>query len=317
MARWHLKAAVQGTIALMPRSTDINRVFQRRVTRSLDVTLDSITPKWNQTAELVNDWRTASGRTGPFTALEIGTGWLPVAPLALRAAGASAVVTIDITPLLVEREVRATMSVVAAGLESSALESLSADLAGDINNALAAPDGTSPAELLKQCGIDAMVGDAGATTLDDGSIELSISNNTFEHIAPEILERILIEMRRLSSSVGGGSAHFIDLKDHYALVDPTIGVYNFLQYPDRRWRWFNNPLQYQNRLRASDYRRIAEAAGFSIALERNASDDACELPSTIASQFDHYERDDLLVHSMWVTLVPADSRPPGPTSLPG
>ena len=52
----------------------------------------------------------------------------------------------------------------------------------------------------------------------------------------------------------------IDLADHYSYFDKSSSRYHFLRYDDRRWRWANSPLQYQNRLR-SDYRRLVEGAG--------------------------------------------------------
>ena len=37
MKRWHFKAAAQGLIALLPYRQRVNRVFQTRVSRTLDL----------------------------------------------------------------------------------------------------------------------------------------------------------------------------------------------------------------------------------------------------------------------------------------
>jgi hypothetical protein len=303
MAKWHLKAGIQGAMAVAPRSSDLNRLFQRYVTRSLNPTVERVRAKWGQTHELVSAWRDATGRSGDFAALEVGTGWLPVAPLALLAAGATSVVTLDVQRLLRPAEVRSTLRTVLDGLEAGAIPSQRIDLAQSIQRVTEMPIDTSPERLLAELGIAAVVGDARATELPSRSIDLSVSNNTFEHIPAGDLERILVELRRLCSD-DGGSAHFIDLKDHYAGFDPSIGVYNYLRYPARRWRWYNNALQYQNRLRASDYQTIAERAGFAIAHLRTASGLDEDVPDPIAAEFESYERQDLLVHSVWITLLP-------------
>jgi hypothetical protein len=252
----------------------------------------------------VESWRSATDTDGEFSALEIGTGWHPVAPLALRAAGATSVITLDVTSHLRVREIRETLAVIASGLAAGTLDSTDHRFGQVLHDALALSEETPPDELLSACGVVSLVGDATAIDLPDRSIDLSVSNNTFEHIpAPDLLD-ILAEMRRLATP-RGGSAHFVDLKDHYHMVDPTIGVYNFLQYSDRRWRWYNNSLHFQNRLRAPDYRRLVEDAGFRIADERVERGSPTELDGIEpASRFSHHELDDLLVHSMWLTLVP-------------
>jgi hypothetical protein len=70
---------------------------------------------------------------------------------------------------------------------------------------------------------------------------------------------------------------FIDYKDHYSYFDHGISTYNFLQYSDRKWRFFNPPLHYQNRLRHGDYLRLFQQAGFEILDERRTDGTAADL----------------------------------------
>ncbi len=298
---WRLKAGMQGVMSLLPRSSELNRVFQRHVTRSLDVTSEMVESKWSQTRQLVALWSDRRALGGNFSALEIGTGWLPIAPLALRAAGAASVVTLDVENLLAESEVRQTVLLVAEGIENEQLACDRPDFAVELRAALQAAGG--PARTLEACGVKAIVGDATSTALPSGSIDLSVSNNTLEHIPSPILSDIFSEMLRLMSPIGA-SAHFIDLKDHYAGFDRSIGVYNFLAYGHRKWRWYNNSLQYQNRLRASDYRELAKRAGLEIAVELVEREEATALPPKgVATMFDTYDLDDLLVHSQSLLLT--------------
>lgn len=299
---WRLKAGVQGLMAMLPRSADLNRVFQRHVTRSLDVTSQTVVSKWDQTRQLVSMWRDASGVDGDFSALEVGTGWLPIAPPALRAAGAGSVLTLDIEDLLAENEVRQTLALVAEGLESGELACEEPDLAPVLRAGLELR--SSPRDMLAACGVEPIVGDATSTILPSGSVDLSVSNNTLEHIPEPVLTGVYAELRRLASP-RGASAHFIDLKDHYAGFDASIDVYNFLAYSDREWRRYNNSLQYQNRLRASDHRRLAESAGLVVAAELVERGDVARLPTRgLAPRFEGYGADDLLVHSQWLLLTP-------------
>ena len=93
-----------------------------------------------------------------------------------------------------------------------------------------------------------------ATDLDfpAAHFDLICSNNTFEHVYPEVLRGILSEFRRVVKQ-DGVMSHFIDLSDHFAHLDRSIGIYNFLRFTPRQWRWIDNDIQPQNRLRWADY----------------------------------------------------------------
>lgn len=295
---WRAKALAQGVISHLPRSTDLNRALQRRITGSLVITPEAIAKKWNQTLDLVEMWA-VDGQTD-FTALEIGTGWVPIAPLALRAAGASDVVTVDVQPLLRLEEVHATLLEVARALETGTLRSVNPKLADELRRALS-EDHRSPEELLAACGVRALVGDIERSGVTHSSIDVSVSNNTFEHVPGPDLLRIVRALARLQAD-GGASVHFIDLKDHYAGFDGQISVYNFLRYSERRWRWYNNGLQYQNRLRASDYRALFADAGVDVFAELTEGDLDGLATVSRAAEFAGYSKEDAAVHSMWVGL---------------
>ena len=51
-------------------------------------------------------------------------------------------------------------------------------------------------------------------------------------------------------------SHFIDMSDHFAHFDKSITIYNFLRFSERQWKWIDNIIQPQNRLRIFDYKRI-------------------------------------------------------------
>lgn len=107
-------------------------------------------------------------------------------------------------------------------------------------------------------------------------------------------------------------SHFIDLVDHYAHFDRRLTPYNFLRFRPGVWRLLNNPLQYQNRLRVSDYRDAHSRAGFRIVREENDDSGAAQLDCLqVAPEFRHYSRQDLAVTSSWMV-----SRLDGPGAGP-
>lgn len=302
MPNWRFKAALQLTMSVLPRSAALNRVFQRRVTKSLAVTPDRLAKKWGATRRHVEDWRASCGGEGPFTVLEVGTGWHPIAPLALVAAGASSATTVDRTSLLDPDSTRAVLLAVADGVESGRLAADVPEVADRFRIAAmsSAPDAVA---MLAAAGVRCEVGDLQGLALPTGSVDLSITNNTLEHIPPEQLAELLAELARIAGPTGA-SAHFIDLADHYSQFDRRITAYNFLAYTDRWWRLYNNDLHFQNRLRASDYRELLRTAGLAIVAESCERGEPSELPAALAPRFRRYRTDDLLVHSMWVVCRP-------------
>ncbi|MCC6383697.1 MAG: class I SAM-dependent methyltransferase [Bacteroidia bacterium] len=81
-----------------------------------------------------------------------------------------------------------------------------------------------------------LIGDAGKHPLRNNSIDLLGSNNTFEHIYPDIRIPILIEFKQVGKRKGGVMSHFIDMSDHLVHSDKSINIYNFLQFSDRPWK---------------------------------------------------------------------------------
>lgn len=105
--------------------------------------------------------------------------------------------------------------------------------------------------------------DARHTDLADSSIDVVTSTNTLEHIPPHDIVRILTEMRRILRPRGILSVG-IDYQDHYSYFGRDITVHNCLRYSDRRWRWFNNDVHFQNRLRHDDHLGPITGAGFRV-----------------------------------------------------
>ncbi len=105
--------------------------------------------------------------------------------------------------------------------------------------------------------------DAASTNLPDESIDLIVSNATLEHIPKDSIKEILKESYRILKPTGILS-HAIDYKDHWAYIDSNLSYFDFLQYSEKSWKFKNPDLNYQNRLRHSDYKELFLSAGFII-----------------------------------------------------
>jgi hypothetical protein len=122
-----------------------------------------------------------------------------------------------------------------------------------------------------------LIEDARKLSLKDDSIDLVNSNNTFEHIYPEILIPILKDFKRVVRKDGGVMSHFIDMSDHFAHFDKTISIYNFLEFSDKQWKRMDNSIQPQSRLRIYDYKKIYRDLGIPITEESCREGDVEEL----------------------------------------
>jgi hypothetical protein len=301
-----LKAAAQGMVSLLPGRHRLNRLFQEHITGSVTLTEAGFAGKVAQCAHHLAGFREARGPgRAPRAVLELGTGWYPIVPIGLALAGAEHVATLDVSPLLEPERVHRVLELYAGMVGDGRLDlpGVDEDRAGRLIEAARARRQRGAAEMLDALGVTSFVGDARMVSLPAGSIDLFVSNNTLEHIPVGVLVDILAELRRLAAP-GAVMDHFIDHSDHYAHFDRSINEFNYLRYGPALWRLFNNRLQYQNRLRASDYRRLVEQAGFRVVALESARGAASELAAVnLAAPFRHYGEADLLALRSWLTAV--------------
>ena len=250
----------------------------------------------------VGDWSISMGylsevnfRLRGTRLMEVGTGWYPTLPLCFFLAGAGSIATFDIVRLLGE------------SVTFRLLESLEryvpriADLAGESSDAVHArlldlQRSKNLGELLSTSRIEYFApADGRATGLEPDSIDLVYSNSVLEHVPREVIRGLMQESFRVLKP-GGLAMHNVGCNDHYAFFDKSISFANFLQYGEREWRLWNNPIQYQNRLRAPEFVELAIAAGFEVINKRtHVRPGTLEALASmrIAPQFDCFSRDEL------------------------
>ena len=301
MMSWKFKAAVQNALSLLPAPQRWNHFFQTYVTRPLELSEDLFRCKWavcERHVAVARRWR--DGVEGARV-IELGTGWFPIIPVGLALSGARAVWSVDVEDLLTRRSVVATLRQYHQLLGDGRVNPSCAHAKRRIAAVLERAGRLDAHEMLAELGITYLVADARAIDLPAGSIDLFVSNNTFEHVPRHVLTGILREFRRLAAP-GALSSHHIDMVDHYANFDRSISIYNFIRYSERDWRRYNNPLHYQNRLRVSDFRALHQDCGWQVLEEdsaRKSSEVLRGLP--LAPEFRRYDEADLLVYESWIS----------------
>ncbi len=319
MKKWIAKAIVQKTISYLPAKHHINYFFQKYITKGVQLSdtyfidrLQHFQQHWaaycKDVACNVSPVKTlrATSPPNPLTTLELGTGWYPTIPIALWLSGADQIHTIDISALLDAPKMRTTLLKFQEYHEKGTLQQYCNPLPERLKllQQLLKQENASLESILEACNINYIVGDARQIPLPDKSIHLLTSNNTFEHIYPNILEEILAEMKRVMAS-GGIMSHFIDMSDHFAHFDKSITAYHFLQFTENQWKWIDNSIQPMNRLRINHFKDIYEQVDIPVTEIINWKYDLTELEKvTLASPFDQLPKEDVaVIHSYFISKI--------------
>jgi SAM-dependent methyltransferase len=148
--------------------------------------------------------------------------------------------------------------------------------------------------------------DARKTGFWDNSFDFMSSTAVFEHVPKGDILLILQESERILKK-GGVFSMIIDYQDHYSYFDKNLSVYNYLKYDTDEWKKFSNNLQYQNRLRHSDYLDLIRQTGFVVVKDAPSlpTDEELEVLRSIrlAPEFRHYALTDLGITGSEIVLV--------------
>jgi SAM-dependent methyltransferase len=262
---WKIKGCVQKVLGSIPGGKNLNDRLQlvgglRNFERNIDAKLSD----WKQACHYLADVQFVIPGA---TIVEIGTGWYPVLPICFGFAGARCVKTYDI-----QRHINARLTTRALECIEPHLDSIAQFCASSPpeirmkHRQLLHASGLD--ELLHLAGIEYFApGDARHTGLPSNSVDMVYSNSVFEHVPKQAIFELLQESQRILKP-GGLALHNIGCNDHYAFFDRSISFVNFLRYSEAEWRLWNNPLQYQNRLRAPQFLDLAKDAGLKVIYQR-------------------------------------------------
>lgn len=309
LRRWWLKAAAQGALAAAPGATALDDRLRRRL-RPPRLTTTYFLSKWHHVEAHLRATGSEPGTALPGArVVELGTGWFPIVPLGLALHGAT-VVSIDRNKHLDPARVRLAMQVLSDLEGTGRVRTASPARLDRLRGLLADQSRRSAAELLDPLGITPRIADAQDLSAlpETHGANLLVSNNTLEHVPPDVLGRIFGEFLRVGDPQAQMS-HYIDLADHYSGFDPRINDFHFLTLTPRQWRWANNRLGYQNRLRLSDYRHLLEETGWQVSGQQVTSRPIRQLEGLeLVPPFAAMRTEDLLVVKAHLVAIPRGGR---------
>lgn len=282
MKKWIMKAFVQKTISYLPSNHKINYIFQKYVTKGVNLLDDYFYDRLGHASDHIKSFQKYSDKSVPTTCLELGTGWYPIVPISFFLVGVNKIYSVDISFLTSKKRLQTTLQKFVACNKEGQLKcyiDFHPDRFDIITNILANYDKFTLDEVLQKLNITYLIEDARRLSLPDNSIDLINSNNTFEHIYPNILIPILKEFKRVGNKQNGVMSHFIDMSDHFAHFDKSINIYNFLQFSDKQWKWIDNTIQPQSRIRIYDYKQIYADLNIPISEESFREGNMSELKS--------------------------------------
>ncbi len=101
-------------------------------------------------------------------------------------------------------------------------------------------------------------------SLERESFDLVVSAGVLEHVyakdANELIHGIWAVLKP-----GGLSIHSINIRDHLHQYDGRVSQKQYLKYPDWIWRvFFENDVQYINKIQRSDWLHLFESAGLKL-----------------------------------------------------
>lgn len=281
MKKWIQKAIVQKVISYLPWSHQINYIFQKYVTKGVYLTDDYFYDRLVHAKEHLEAYSKYAHQPLPETTLEIGTGWYPVVPISFFLSGVKQIYSVDISFLTSKERVETTLLKFMECCNSGKLSNYinySEPRLNALKELLKNYSQFTLEQILEQLNITYLIEDARQLSLPNQSIDLVNSNNTFEHIYPEILYPIMAEFKRVVKSNGEGvMSHSIDMSDHFAHFDKSISIYNFLRFSDAQWKWIDNSIQPQNRMRFYEYKKMYADLGVPITVETFRTGDTKQL----------------------------------------
>ncbi len=126
----------------------------------------------------------------------------------------------------------------------------------------------------------------------DNYFDLIFSCSVLEHVEKKIIPAFMKGCYRVLKP-NGRAIHLVDLGDHLTLYDNTMPYNkNYLRYSDTVWRlFFQNDVQYFNRIQRSDWLKYFADAGFQVVEERAEPIDLNGVK--ISHSFAAFDRNDL------------------------
>jgi hypothetical protein len=259
--RWYIKAFIQNIISILPHSLSIKiyYIIQKKFGRLKTVDYLAVTRLiaglsiWEKIIKLNHN-------PSDKIFYELGSGKVPILPIALWLMGAKKIISID-KDLYFSKDLffrfinylknnKENLSYILNNkLIDERLEKLLKypfEKNNDIRNTLKESFNIEFLSIENQ----------NQQKINPKSVDFYISYSVLEHVNKQIINKILIESKNILKKTGL-QIHFIDYSDHYAQTDKKISRLNFLKFSDWFWNiFYSNYFMYVNRLRHDDFIEI-------------------------------------------------------------
>jgi|GEM_PF-1207696 len=257
MLKWQTKIAINTAKSFVPFQNSIRKIKHSIQPPALTPHHEGVVKGILEQIERISG---AGAKIEGARVLEIGSGWVPVAPLLYRLAGAREVVLTDEYRLLHKASVLSAIDFLiskseiisaALGLDDQAIaRRLEVPRSGDLDAMLDALDFTYLVPM--------RAGNIGEP------LDIAYSHTVLEHIPPQVLSEIFATLHA-NMKKGGIFCNGIDNSDHRKNYDGNLSIVDFLKYSEFSWKLLClHPQDYTNRLRHSDYFKLLDDAGFEV-----------------------------------------------------
>ncbi len=302
--KWQTKLLKNSLVGILPLSIQENLRKIKRKFLPHDVNLDLWTLQ--QGLHQVEMLRTTGYEPFGKDYLELGTGWSPVIPIIFALAGCKSLTLIDSQRLMDNHTFHVTCKQLA-------------DHTQDISQIIRIPADTIEQKLvrLSTLSLEASLKELNCNYLapndflkndfPDSSFDIITSRAVMEHVPPKFVKEIYAEFKRILR-YKGAMCHIIDNSDHWEHHDKSISRLNFLKFSQRTFDIFSsmNPLDYQNRLRHSQYKKIIESSGLNIIHDESIPDELTLSSLNILDFHDSFRTfatDDLAILTSYIVVA--------------
>lgn len=296
---WYWKCAIDSVKGILPFQNQLRALKYKLIPYRGDPANERSTI---EQGILQVEWVRRARPWEGIVVLEVGTGWQPLIPAVFSLAGAGEVVLADSNRLLTASSFHSALEGLRREkkllMERLSLTEKQFDQALDWKLEQGLEEGLRRFRMryLAPC-------DCRRLDLPAGSVDLVTSRAVMEHIPPGVIQDIFIESFRLLRP-GGLTQHIVDNSDHWEFNDKRLSRVNFLRFSNGVFRWTHlNSLDYQNRLRHSQYVDMLRKAGFQIVREEKTVDaDSLEALKTLPldPQFRRFSQEDLAAITTFV-----------------
>jgi SAM-dependent methyltransferase len=127
--------------------------------------------------------------------------------------------------------------------------------------------------------------------LEPASFDVVVSGGVLEHVERDSAAALVNDFATVLKP-GGYSCHSIHIGDHLSRYDRSVGPKQYLRYSDRSWRrWFENRVQYINRLQRSDWLELFRKTDLVLVEEEIDAKDLADI--AICDEYRRYDEVDL------------------------